>query len=370
MVIGIESHFAEEEGSGNCTYTQNLIRQLAIIDKINDYVLYCTDRDFYFYKEISELNRKFRVVELKVKNKFLKIPFYLGYRTFEDRIDVIHTQYYTPLISKAKRVVTIHDIIPIIYPQFFNWFEVLKQKFFLPYFARKADRVITVSSNSKKDICKYLKVPEDKVVEIYNGVSNEFRLVDQNEKAKIIRKFEIRGPYIYYVGRLDPRKNLKNVIKAFAQVASRNQNVDLIIAGNKNEYFVELLGVVKEFNLGERVKFIGLISNEDNIRLLNFAEFFVYPSIYEGFGLPVLEAMACGCPVITSKGSSLGEISKGCALLVDPENVEEIRDAMITLLKNKFLRAELVGRGRERVKEFSWELTARKTLEVYESPGA
>jgi len=359
MRIGIESHFAEDEGSGNCTYTRNLIKNLAIIDKRNQYILYCHNKNISFYKEILKINENFRLIELKVKNKFLRIPLYLGYRTFKDKISIIHTQYYCPLLSRADRVVTVHDIIPIIHPHFFNWFEIFKQKFFLPFFTKKASKIITDSDNSKGDICKYLRLREDKVIRIYNGVSNEFKVFPQNERINILDKFKIGSPYIYYVGRLDPRKNLENIIKAFSIVALREKNLVLIIAGKKNEYFYKLFSLVKELNLAGRIKFTGLISNEDNIRLLNFAQFFIYPSIYEGFGHPVLEAMACGCPVITSRNSSLGEIAKDCALLINPKSVNEIESAMMVLLRNNVLRNDLII--------FSWEFAARETLKVYKS---
>jgi len=365
MIIGIESHFAEREGSGNCTYTQNLIRSLALIDKENKYILYCENKDFYFYKEIKRVNPNFKIVELRVKNIFFKIPFYLGFITYKDKVDVIHTQYYCPLISRGKRVVTIHDIIPIIYPEVFNWFEIFKQKFILPLFIRRADKIITGSDKSKEDICSYLKVKGNKIVRIYDGVSKDYKIIDHDKEIDVLNKFGIRGSYIYYIGRLDPRKNLKNVIKAFMRVAARDNSIILVIAGNKNEYFGKLDNLVKEYNLEEKVKFIGYISNKDNIRLLNFAEFFIFPSLYEGFGLPVLEAMACGCPVITSKWSSLGEIAEGCALLVNPKNVDEIKNAMLILLKDRSLRSRLVKKGISRAKEFLWEATAKKTLQAY-----
>lgn len=215
MRIGIESHYAERVGGGDCTYTQNLIKNLAILDKKNEYVLYCVNKDLYFYEEIRKLNKNFKMVELRIKNVFFRIPFILGYRTYKDKIDVLHTQYYCPLFSRAKRVVTIHDIIPIIYPKFFNWFEVLKQKFFLYFFIKLADKIVTISDFSKKDITTYSKVKNNKIDRIYLGISEDFKVIDNVNKINILKKFKIEDPYIYYIGRLDPRKNLENLIRAF-----------------------------------------------------------------------------------------------------------------------------------------------------------
>lgn len=308
MRIGIESHFAEEEGTGNCTYTQSLIKNLAILDNKNDYILYCTDKDLPFYKEIRRINKNFRMVELKVKNKFLRIPFYLGIKASKDKVGVIHTQYYCLLIGNAKKLVTVHDVSPIICPQFFSWFEVLKQKVFLPFFVKRADRIIADSDSSREDIIRYLKVGKNRVVKIYNGVSSKFKIIDRNENIKVLDKFGIKGPYVYYIGRLDTRKNIENIIRAFSGLSREYRNVVLVIAGKKNKYFVRLSDLVRLCNLEGKVKFIGFISEEDNVKLLNFAEFFIYPSFYEGFGLPILEAMSCGCPVVTSNVSSLLEI--------------------------------------------------------------
>ena len=368
MIIGIETHHAEKEGAGNCTYLQNLIKNLAIIDKKNKYILYCKNKDFSFYKDIQKINKNFRVVEIKVKNIFFRIPFFIGFKTYQDQIDVLHTQYYCPLFSRAKRVCTIHDTIPLIYPKYFGWFEVLKQKFFLRFFTKLADKIITVSDSAKVDISKYLHIKKNKIERVYEGASNKFRVIGRNEGVSVLKKFRIEDPYIYYIGRLDPRKNLESVIKAFSRIIKKSHNnLLLVIAGGKNsKYFDKLINLVIEYNLEENVKFLGYISNNDNVELLNFAEFFIYPSLYEGFGLPVLEAMACGCPVITSKGSSLEEITRDCAMLVNPKSIDDIEDAMFVLLKDKNLRKELIRKGKEKVKEFSWQITARKTLEIYE----
>jgi len=368
MIIGIEAHHAEKEGAGNCTYIQNLIKNLALIDKKNKYILYCKNKDFSFYKDIEKVNRNFRVVEIKVKNIFIRIPFFLGIRTYIDKVDIVHSLYYCPLVSRSKRVVTIHDIIPIIYPNLFNKFEVIKQKWFLHLFAKKADKIITISNSSREDISTYLKISNNKISSIYIGVSDDFKEISQDKKINILNKFGIKKPYIYYIGRLDPRKNLENAIKAFSRVSRENNyNLDFVIAGEKNKYFFNRLNnLVNEYNLEKNIKFIGYINNYDNIGLLNFAEFFIFPSFYEGFGLPVLEAMACGCPVITSKGSALEEIARDCAILVNPKSINDIESAMFELLKNRNLKKELIKKGKEKVKEFSWQITARKTLEIYE----
>lgn len=367
MKIGIETHHVEKEGSGNCTYMKNLIRNLAITDDRNEYILYCTDKNYYFYEEIRKLNKNFKIVELNVKNLFLKIPFYLGIKTFKDNLDVLHTVYFCPLISRAKKVITIHDILPAIAPKYFSHFEVFKHKFALKFFIKKADKIITISNWSKVNISKYFKLNKNKITKIYPGVSAEFVIIDKRNKSDVLKKFKINEPYIYYVGRLDLRKNLENLIKVFPEVIYNNKSLSLVIAGGENKYFERLNNLVLDYGLREKIKFIGQITLEDNIALLNFSKLFIYPSFCEGFGLPILEAMACGCPVITSRGSALEEVAGDSALLIDPNDRVEIRNAIINILENEKLRIDFIEKGRERIKEFTWEFCAKETIKIYES---
>jgi glycosyltransferase involved in cell wall biosynthesis len=233
-----------------------------------------------------------------------------------------------------------------------------------------AERILTCSYASKEDILRCYKIPEQKVVVTYYGVSKDFQPVENPDKlAQVQKKYHLHHPLILYVGSFTVRKNLVRLIRAFHRlIAEKKLDAYLLLVGRPLSPSLDLPSLVKELELEHRISFISdYIPQEVLCLLYNLADLFVYPSLYEGFGLPPLEAMACGTPVVTSNISSLPEIVGDAAILINPYNPGEIAEALFEGLTNGVLREELVQKGRERVQQFSWKKTAQETLQVYQS---
>jgi glycosyltransferase involved in cell wall biosynthesis len=262
-----------------------------------------------------------------------------------------------------KRISTIHDLSAILFPETFDVFSVLLQKYVLPMTLKNVDVVITISENTKKDIVKYLKYPKEKIKRIYLGVDERFKPLEKTDN--VLNKYNIISPYILYVGTLQPRKNITLFIKAFYKLKRNGIEHKLVVAGGKGWKYKEIYKTINKLKLQKEVIFTGYVEDDDLPYLYNAADLFIYPSLYEGFGLPLLEAMACGCPVITSNTSSLPEVVGDAGIMIDPYNVDALVGAMREVLSNDNLRENMIKRGLERAKMFSWEKTARETLKVY-----
>ena len=269
-----------------------------------------------------------------------------------------------PILYQGKKIVTAHDLIGMIFPENFS----LASKFYwnklLPYSFTRADHVITVSENSKKDLMRLLNIPADKITVTPEGYSDFLSPMDRGEaNKKVAEAFDIHEPFILSVSTIEPRKNYASLIKAFA-FAKRKDEI-LVIVGKKAWGFENLLELVNKYNLQGKVKFLDYVSNEDLNNLYNACRFFVLVSLYEGFGLTPLEAMACGAPVLVSNTSSLPEVVGEAGMLVDPKNIEKIGNKMNILLDNDNLRNEMREKSLQQASKFSWGATARKTLDVF-----
>jgi len=220
----------------------------------------------------------------------------------------------------------------------------------------------------KKEIINFYKVKSEKIVVIHYGVSENFKPVEVKEKEKILKKYGIKNSFILAVSNLQPRKNLKRLIKAYLHLLKNKDNFQfsLVIVGRKLWLYKEIFKEVRGLDLNDKIIFTDYIPEKDLIYLYNLAEVFVYPSLYEGFGFPVLEAMACGCLVITSNLSSLPEICEKAAILVNPYDIKAIANAINEVISNNNLRKFLKNEGLKQSQKFSWEKTAKKTLKVYE----
>ena len=235
------------------------------------------------------------------------------------------------------------------------------------YFKKKASLIIAVSENTKIDVMKYLNVPEKKIRVIYHGVEKEFQKIEDGEYLKHrLRGIGIDYPYIFYLGTLEPRKNVERLIEAFIQLKKRNQiNEKLVISGIKGWGHQSIFDKVASSGIEKEIIFTGFVPNEFLPFLYNGASAFVYPSLYEGFGLPVLEAMACGVPVVTSNVSSLPEVAGDAAILLNPYSVDELADGIWRILSDEDLRNSCITKGIERAKSFTWERCAMETLKAF-----
>ncbi len=278
-------------------------------------------------------------------------------------IDLFHsTNYMLPLFLRKIAVVsTIHDLIPIKFPHFTprakktRYNRLFRQ--LLIYCARRSDRVITVSYHTRDDLSKEMGLPEEKITVVYNGIDSKYYPRDK------VR----HDPFILYVGRFDPYKNVVGLIRSFNLFCrDRGDNPRMILAGHLDPRYPEAIETVKELGLESRITFLDGAAEEELIQLYNDARILILPSLYEGFGLPPLEAMACGTPVIVSDRGSLPEIVGEAGLIIDPDREDSIAGAIEKLWDSETLRSEFREKGLLRAKEFSWEKTARETLRVYE----
>jgi glycosyltransferase involved in cell wall biosynthesis len=365
--IGIDFHVASGIYQGVRTYLTNLIETMPKVEEELTYFIYAKNP-----KKLNFLTSNDSKVTLK------KLPYASGRLNLligfpicaiRDNLSIVHCQYVLPPLISCKTVVTIHDILFESHPEYFPEVHRKLLKFFIPFSAKRANRIISVSEFTKKQIIKYYGIPEKKISVIHEGASNKFAPVsDKDLIASVLSKYGVKKKYILFVGRIEPRKNIIGLLKAFEYIKKRgNKDLCLVIVGNQDRIFQEnaLFDKIKEMQIESDIVFTGGVSENELPVLYNSAEVLVYPAFAEGFGLPVLEAMACGTPVITSNTTSLPEVVGEAAILVNPYSTEEIGQAIGKILDNDNLRQELIDRGLQRAENFSWEEAAKKTIEVY-----
>jgi glycosyltransferase involved in cell wall biosynthesis len=270
-----------------------------------------------------------------------------------------------PVSRRCRTVVTFHDLVFELFPEFYPWQSRLWQwQMSYPYLARMADQLIAVSENTKRDLVNIYHVNPDKITVIYEGVEpNYFQPVDPALVAALKAKFNIPEDYLYYVGSLEPRKNVVAIIRGLSYLKQQGfVNIKLVISGGKGWLNEAIFAEVEKLNLQGEVIFTGSVTEIEKIAWLQGARAFVFPTLYEGFGLPVLEAMAAGCPVITSQISSLPEVTGNAALLIDPRNQTELNLALNKILSDQDLIRQLKEQGQKRASQFTWGATAVQTL--------
>ncbi len=269
-------------------------------------------------------------------------------------------------LTRTARVVTVHDAFPYTCPRTSTRLDWLVYHAWLPYALPAADAIITDSEQSREDIVKYLPVSPEHVTVVPLAADRRFRPVEAAAVEPILQSYDVAQPYILYVGALESRKNLPRLLEAYALLRAWSERWRLVIVGARKWKSSPILDTVQRLGLEPHVTFTGYVADEDLPALYTGADLFAFPSLYEGFGLPVLEAMACGTPVVTSNTSSLPEVVGDAALLVDPYDVEAMASAMRQVLEDPALAQALRQRGLARAATFSWERTARETIAVYE----
>ncbi|MDH7474646.1 MAG: glycosyltransferase family 1 protein [Anaerolineae bacterium] len=283
----------------------------------------------------------------------------------QKRIDLVHgLAFVTPLLSSCPTVVTIFDLSFLRFPKSFRRANRAYLRLFTPLSARRAQRVIAISEHTKRDIVHLLGVPAEKVEVIYCGVETDFYPRSVAEVQAFRQQKGLPERFVLFVGTLEPRKNVRRLIEAYAQI--RDLGVKLIIVGGKGWLYDDIFASVERLGLSSEVLFAGYVPAEELPLWYNSAELFVFPSLYEGFGLPPLEAMACGTPVVSSDAASLPEVVGEAGLLVAPQDVEGLAEAMRRVLGDRSLREQLRERGLQQARQFSWEKTARQTITVYQ----
>lgn len=353
-------------------YALNLIYKIRELDKTNYYFLLVQDDD----KELHFLaSRNFSVIKIKSKYfrhlilRFFLEQFYIPYLVLKLKVSIVHSLHYSfPLFAPAKKAVTIHDMTFYKFPKSHIFIKRCYFSFFITLASKFTNIIITDSKSTSDDFFHRFKTDKRKIFIVHLGKNDAFKDdlgISRINSVNI--KYGILKGYFLYLGTIEPRKNIKNIILAFDKYLKENKLYQLVIAGKKGWFFEDVFSLVDRLHLLENVIFTGFIEEEDKPYLIAGAKIFIYPSIYEGFGIPVLEALACGIPTITSNVSSLPEVAGDAALLVPPKDIEEIYLAIRRLIEDKELYENLKRRSIEQAKKFSWEKTAFETIKAYNS---
>ena len=370
MRIGIDTRMMKEPFEGVGRYTKSLISSLLLVDKTNEYFLIQDKFTISVFKESDRI----KIVKVSYPALSIRALFFLRRVVEREKIDVFHSPFLLgPLFSKKPFIITLHDLMAITFPNFFEGrkflTKVFARLFFLivvPITAKQCRMILTDSCKVKGEAINLLKLSSEKIKVIYPGVDKRFKKLKSKNLNGILPELNPNKKTILYIGNTRPYKNLPRLLEAFGLLQKRKpENYQLIIAGGEKRNLPLLKRITIDLNIEKEVVFTGNLTDIEVVALMNAADVFVFPSLEEGFGLPPLEAMACGTPVVTSNVSSLPEVVGDAALLVDPENVEEIASAIEKVLTDEKMREELIRKGFERVKRFSWERTARDTLEIY-----
>jgi len=359
-------------GTGVSNYTKQLVEALLKIDRKNQYILFGSSLRLNkkltgFKKQLSQ----YKNVEFKITHY---PPFLLAFlwnklhifpiEKFLGEVDVFHSSDWTqpPVRSqRTKKVTTVHDMIAYLFPSSSHPKIVSNQKRRLKIVKAEVDAIITDSETTKEDLVKFLEIPQEKVTVVYLASSVIFKPQDDDKVKEVLEKYKIKKPYILSVATWEPRKNIQKLVDVFEKIQKENPNLSLVLTGKHG------WGQNPSFKDNDRIVSTGFISEDDLTALYSGCRVFVYPSLYEGFGLPILEAMACGTPVITSNNSSMTEIAKDAAILVDPRSENQIKRAIEMVLNlNLDSYQKMVNASLNRARQYTWIKTAKETLKVYE----
>lgn len=367
MKIAIDGNEANvKERVGVSVYTfQLLLYFQKISSKDTEFIVFLKNKPL---KSLPLENEyfKYEIVSGSFLWSQISLPFKLYQNKFlKKKIDIFFSPaHYSPRLSPYKTIVTIHDLSYYYYPNEFLKKDLYKLKNWTKYSVNNAKNIIAVSKTTKKDIIKFYNIQEDKISVIYNGYEKKIKHNINNINGFLKSRFNINNPYIMHVGTLQPRKNIILLIKAFSKFKKTHWEYKLVLVGKKGWMFEDIFKQVKDLELQNDIIFTGYISNRELQMLYENAFCFVLPSFYEGFGIPILEAMSNNCPVISSFSSSLPEIGGNACLYFNPNNKNELVEKLNIMVKKPETRKGLINKGKERAKMFSWEKCSKETLEL------
>jgi len=370
MRIAIDIRKINEFGVG--TYIWNLVRNLAGIDDRNDYLLVGSQRNFH---ELGPLPPNFKQLYQPEENGLWRDNISIPFDLHRQRLDVVHIPHHeAPFFTPSKLVVTIHDCVHLLFPQedssnFGNYRSYLRTK----RVVHAAQHVLAVSRSTKDDLINIFELPDSKISVVHNALDERFAFTHTpGERKQVLERYQLKDPFVLYSGKIRPHKNVQRLIEAFVVLknelgdSDRYKNLKLIIIGDELSKHQYLRLTVIRSGAQQDVRFFGFVPYPILRVFYQSAELFAFPSLYEGFGLPPLEAMANRAPVLASNTSSLPEVLEDAAVLVNPENVFDIARGMKLILSDDAVRQRLIQKGLEQVAKFSWKLAAQKILERYQ----
>ena len=368
MRIGIDGRYIEDHFPGIGRYTYNLTNRIPEVAPEGDFVVSHNPRLLNTRYDVEGLARhpNLKLVPVDVPTLSLKEQYRLRSLAKRLSLDLLHSPYYIkPYWLSCPSVVTIYDLIPMIYPQHlpYRWTAwIFRAAASLA--VRRASHVIAISESTKADLVHLFGTSPEKITVTYLAADERFHPLERKDCERVLQRYGLPRGYILYLGINKPHKNLVFLLEVFSELKTE---VKLVLAGKEDPRYPEARQKAERLNLGDSVVFLGEVADRDLPILYNGAELLVFPSLYEGFGLPVLEAMACGTPVVCSHSSSLPEIVGDAAITLDPLDREAWAVALMDVLGKEALRAKMRHKGLKRAAAFSWEETARRTWEVYQS---
>lgn len=371
-IDGYEANVPQRLGSSQVAF--ELTRHLEKIDHENDYTVFVPVPPL---EDLPKERAGWRYKLLKPRRLWTRIALPLALFTTREKPDVFFSPtHYLPRFSpgRIKKIVTIFDLSFLHFPEMFTQRDLWQLKNWTKFSVSNADHIVTISKFSKNDICQQYQLAKEKITVAYPGYDkNKFNpsTLLRARVEEVRRKYKVRDNYIIYIGTIQPRKNLIRLMEAFSHI-TRNNDLQLVIVGKttgegrQGWMYEDILQAPKNLRIEERVKFLGFVPTDDLQVLLAGASAFIQVSLWEGFGIPVVEAMATGIPVIVSNVSSLPEVVGKAGLLVDPYSVDQIEQAIRTIVADKKMRQKYSKEGIVRTKDFSWDKMAREVLKVFE----
>jgi glycosyltransferase involved in cell wall biosynthesis len=363
MRFAIDAHAIGRHLTGNEVYVRSLLKSFAALDRESEFVAYFSAGDAQEWSAA-----RFRARRISA-NPFVRLGAELAMKLRQDRPDLVHVQYTAPLGCPVPVVVSVHDVSFLEHPEYFPKMRAFQLSLTVSRTIRCATRILTGSDFSRDSIVRaYGDVCARKIAVVPNAAASGLRPVSREGAAASVRaKFRVAKPFVLSVGDLQPRKNHIGLIAGFADLIRAYPQLPhhLVLAGKDTWFSPRVRETVKQSGVAGRIQFVGFVSDEDLLNLYNACDLFVFPSFYEGFGLPVLEAMACGRAVACSRTSAMPEVADGAGILFDPYSTSEMVRAMADLLLDVELRTRMERLGLQRASRFSWRATAQKTLEVY-----
>lgn len=371
MKIGIDARFYGSIGKGLGRYTQKLIEHLEQLDQSNQYVIFLRKENF---KEYQPQNPNFKKALADYRWYTFVEQILFPKLLSRHKLDIMHFPHFNvPLFYRGKFIITIHDLILTHFPtlrattlnSLWYWIKYLAYKLVIFSAIKRSRKIITVSEFTKNDILKKYNVEDGKMAVTYEAC-DDFCRMTRGSFNQVLEKYGIINQYLLYVGNAYPHKNLQRLLLAFRDISRKLPNLSLVFVGKEDFFYAELKRFAKKNNISN-LKFLGYVDDQELDVLYRFAQCYVFPSLYEGFGLPPLESMAKGTPVVSSNHECMREILGDAAYYVDARNTSEIAKGIMEIMENMPLREELIRKGYGQIEKYSWKKMAKETLSEYEN---